>query len=144
MASAEAVPAIVVAASLPPLPGGGGRVTAGGWIAADPDAPRDRVHFAFGATSGVPAPTGGFQWRDRAAGVEMTLIAYRTMSVTASRATLSGTGRLGDGRTVSFVLSANDAGEPGRGADSVRLRILETGYDRAGTLAGGNIQLHRS
>ena len=89
-------------------------------------------------------PTGELQWRDRAAGVEMTLVAYRTMSVTGSQATLSGTGRLGDGRTVSFVLSATDTAEPGKGADSVRLRILETGYDRAGTLGGGNIQLHRS
>jgi hypothetical protein len=35
-----------------------------------------------------------------------------------------------------------DAGEPGKGADTIRLRVPERGYDRSGTLGGGNIHLH--
>ncbi|HET7686762.1 MAG TPA: S8 family serine peptidase [Candidatus Limnocylindria bacterium] len=143
-AATERVPAVVVGASLPPLPGGGGRVTAGGWLAAPSGASADRVHAAFHATSDLPAPSGELRWLDRQAGVDLTLVAYRSLTVSGTDATLSGTGRLADGRSVSFVLTAGDRGEPGRGTDTLRLQILETGYDRAGTLGGGNVQLHRS
>lgn len=140
--AAERVPALVIGASLPPLPGDGARITAGGWIAAPTGAPRDRIHVAFHVTSGLPAPTGELRWHDRAAGVEMTLVAYTSLTVAGSEATIAGTGRLADGQTVSFLLTAHDRGEPGRGVDTVRLRIIDRGYDRAGTLGGGNIQLH--
>jgi subtilisin family serine protease len=142
--AAERVPAVVVGASLPPLSGGSARINAGGWIEGPGASPADRIHVAFHASTGVPAPSGAFQWRDRAAGVELTLLSYRTFSASGSDATLSGSGRLADGRTVSFVLSASDKGEPGKGIDAVRLRIVETGYDRSATLGGGNIQLQRS
>ena len=142
-ASSETVPVLIVGASPPPLPDGGGRVTAGGWINGASSQPSGRVHFAFHATSGVPAPSGELAWRDNEAGVDLRLVAYRSLTLSGSEATLTGTGRLADGRTVSFAITTSDRGEPGKGADTVRLRILETGYDRAGTLGGGNVQLHR-
>jgi subtilisin family serine protease len=142
--AAERVPALVVGASLPPLVGGSARISAGGWIDGPGASPADRIHFAFHATTGVPTPSGALQWRDRAGGVELTLLSYRTFTATGTEATLSGSGRLADGRTVSFVLTASDTGEPGKGVDTVRMRIVETGYDRAGILGGGNIQLQRS
>ena len=142
--AADRVPALVVGASSPPLPGGAARIHAGGWIDGPGGQPKDRIHFAFHAATGVLTPSGELQWRDRAAGVELTLVSYRAFSASGSEATLSGSGRLADGRTVSFVLTASDVAEPGTGADQVRMRIVETGYDRSATLGGGNIQLQRS
>jgi subtilisin family serine protease len=132
---------VVVVSSTLPDPGGGkgGHVTAGGWLGAREGA--DRVHFAFNAKGSV-APAGDFHWRDLPNGIDVALVAYSAVVVDGDTASLSGSARHADGRTESFALMARDVGEPGKGRDTVRLR-LAAGYDRAATLGGGNVQLHK-
>ena len=126
---------------------GGGQVSAGGWFVPDGvTAGRGgvgRVHFAFHAMSGAGAPGGELRWRDPSAGVQFTLVGYTALVVEGDTATLTGIVRDGTGTERSFVLTARDAGEPGRGADRVELRLLDAGYAAGGTLGGGNVQVHR-
>lgn len=133
----------------PPAGSGSGKITAGGWFV--PDGRQGgkkndlRVHFAFHATgtAGV-APTGELKYRDDFENVDVELVGYTALAVNGDEATLTGTARHADGRTSSFALTARDRGEPGKGNDTLRFRLLDSGYDRAGTLGGGNLQLHRS
>ncbi len=48
--------------------------------------------------------------------------------------------RYADKQPVAFVVDVSDNGEPGR-QDTFALR-LSNGYSAAGTVQGGNIQLH--
>jgi len=131
----------------PPPPGGSaGKITAGGWFipaGSSSSGPSARVHFAFHATSpGVVAPTGELRYRDTPGGLDLTLVAWATMLVDDETVTLTGTARDATGTTVSIVLTATDAGEPGKGIDTIRLQVPARSYDRSGTLGGGDIQLH--
>lgn len=143
----SAVTAFVLVVGAGVVVPGGGQVTAGGWFVPDGvtagrgDA--GRVHFAFHAMSGAGAPGGELRWRDSSAGVELTLVRHTALVVEGDTATLAGTVRDGTGTEHSFVLTAQDAGEPGRGTDRVELRLLDASYATGGTLGGGNVQLHR-
>jgi hypothetical protein len=142
---------VLVVVAAPPGGGGGGtggKVNAGGWFlptGAPPTSKNDaRIHFAFHAESVTGlAPSGQLNYRDRAAGIDLTLVAYTTMAVSGDQVTLTGTARHASGTTESFELTARDAGEPGKGRDTISLRLLQSGYSRSGTLGGGNVQLHR-
>jgi len=140
---------IVVGTGGPPTPppgGSAGKVTAGGWFVpsdSTTNGPVARVHFAFHATSpGVVAPTGELRYRDSPLGLDLSLVAWTAMLVDGETVTLTGTARDAAGASVSFVLTATDAGESGAGADTIRLQVPSRGYDRSGTLGGGNVQLH--
>ena len=140
---------IVVSTGGPPPPPPGssaGKVTAGGWFVPDGASvtgPSGRVHFAFHATSpGVVAPTGELRYRDILGGLDITLVAWTAILVNGQTVTLTGTARDSVG-TVNFVLTTTDAGEPGKGVDTIRLQVPDRGgYDRSGTLGGGNVKLH--
>jgi subtilisin family serine protease len=139
---------IVVSTGGPPPPPPGsstGKVTAGGWFVPDGatvTGPSGRVHFAFHATSpGVVAPTGELRYRDTLGGLDITLVAWTAMLVNGQTVTLTGTARDSTG-TVNFVLTTTDGGEPGKGVDTIRLQVPDRGYDRSGTLGGGNVKLH--
>ena len=138
---------VVGAGGTQPPPGGSaGKVTAGGWFLpndATSAAPSQRIHFAFQATSpGGVAPTGELRYRDVPGGLALTLLAWTTMFVDGNTVTLTGTARDATG-TVAFILTVADEGEPGKGADTIRLQVPDRGpYDRSGTLGGGDIQLH--
>lgn len=126
---------------------GFGQVSAGGWFVPDGvtagRGDTGRVHLAFHARADTGAPDGELRWRDRSAGVDLTLVGYTALVVDGEVATLTGTVRDGTGAEHAFVLTARDAGEPGRGADRVELRLLDAGYAAGGTLRGGNVQVHR-
>ena len=139
----DVVPVLVVAATPPPLPAGGGRLTGGGWVGGASARPTERIHFAVEATSAIPVPSGDLRWLDRAAGVDLSGVRYRTWTLSGGEVTLTGTGRLADGQTVSFILRARDVAEPGRDADTITLEIPELGYEAGGVLGGGNLQLHQ-
>ncbi|HTK45660.1 MAG TPA: S8 family serine peptidase, partial [Patescibacteria group bacterium] len=147
LASADDAFVIVVGAGGPPPPPGGsaGKVTAGGWFLpgdATSTAPSQRIHFAFQATSpGSVAPTGELRYRDVPGGLDLTLVAWTTMLVDGDTVTLTGTARNAAG-DVAFILTVTDGGEPGKGVDTIRLQVPDQGYDRSGTLGGGDIQLH--
>jgi hypothetical protein len=75
-------------------------------------------------------------------GLDLTLVAWATMFVDGDTVTLTGTARDAAG-TVGFILTVSDEGEPGKGADTIRLQVPErSSYDRSGTLGGGDIKLH--
>jgi PKD domain-containing protein len=61
------------------------------------------------------------------------------LGIAGQIAWLAGTGT--DGR--AFVASVDDAGEPGVGVDSIRIWIDGTLQSGSGTIASGNVQLHR-
>jgi subtilisin family serine protease len=149
LASADDAFVIVVGTGGPPPPppgGSAGKVTAGGWFlpsGTTATSPAARVHFAFHATSpGVVAPTGELRYRDTPAGLDITLVAWTAMVIDGDTVTLTGTARDAAGSTVSLVLTATDVAEPGTGADTIRLQVPARGYDRSGSLGGGNVQIH--
>ena len=126
------------------VPGPGGNVTAGGWFVPDGRGGTGnavRVHFAFQAHGSV-APSGDLRYRDPAAGIDVALVSYAALTVNGDEASLTGTVRYADGHTGSFALTARDVAEPGRGHDTIRFGLPDSGYDQAGTLGGGNIQIH--
>lgn len=141
--------AIVIDATPPPIGGGdgAGRAVGGGWfVPSGETAGRGddgRVHLALEVMSALPVPSGHFRWRDKRAGLDLTLEAWTSLVVDADAGSSTATGRATrpDGSSVLFELTIVDGGEPGRGRDTVRLRLLDGTYERAGTLGGGNFQV---
>lgn len=150
--------AVVAGGTLPPIGGGpgSGRASGGGWFVPTGVAPgrgdEGRVHLALEIASGVPAPTGHLRYRDRAAGIDVEVLAWTSHVVdrATATATVTGRARTGTGSTVTFELTVRDVAEPGRGADTVRLRLFaetiagtpgSVVYDRSGTLGAGNLQV---
>lgn len=128
-----------------PAPVGGGSVSGGGWFipndGADGPGDQGRVHFALHARSGVPFPSGQLQWRDREAGLELRLESWTTLAVAGDGAVLQGRAQTATGASVEIEVFIRDLGEPGKGADTIRLRLMDGSYDRSGTLGGGNLQV---
>jgi subtilisin family serine protease len=144
-AAADAL-AIVIGTDSPPV-GGSGEAHGGGWFVPDGTTAgrgdNGRIHFAIDVRSGLPSPTGDLRWTDRAAGVDLRLQGWTSLVVDRERALAMATGRARtpEGGVVSFELTMHDGGEPGRDHDTLRLRLLDGSYDRAGTLGGGNLQV---
>lgn len=114
-------------------------VTGGGWIAT-PSGDRG----TFGVAGGIK---NGDYWghltyvdhgsRMKVKGTEVT--AYEATGPTSRH--IEGTAEVNGRTTVGYQVDVSDNGEPGRGNDTFSLR-LSNGYVAAGTLEGGNIQLH--
>ncbi len=142
--SASGAAFVLVVGTEPPPLSGSGRAQAAGWFVPDGAAgsgPRDRIHLALHATGGAAGATGQLRWRDPAAGLDLRLGAYSALVVDGRRATLLGTAVDADGRSLTFRLIVEDAGEPGKGVDAIDFRLLETGYARSGRLGGGNLKV---
>jgi len=115
-------------------------VTGGGWITGTPSGARANFGVAGGIKNG--AFWGHLTYNDHGAGgpkVKGTgVTAYSVLSPTARH--IEGTCEI-DGRAgFTYRVDVADNGEPGR-SDTFDLR-LSNGYRAAGTLRGGNIQLH--
>ena len=136
---------LVLGAGLPALPGG--TVSGGAWFVPDGRAPGHgdtaRVHLAVHA-SGSVGPSGQLRYRDDTAGLDLTLVSYTALTVSGQTATVLGSARNTDGSSVAFRLDIVDGGEPGRGADQVRMQVPSLAYDVGGTLGGGNLQVRPS
>ncbi|MGH2358498.1 MAG: post-COAP-1 domain-containing protein, partial [Candidatus Limnocylindria bacterium] len=143
LASADAAFVMVLGDGLPPLPAGGGGVTAGGWFVPDGPPPtlQARVHFAFHAAGVGPVVDGHLRYRDPTQGLDLHLISYTSIMVADDRVSLTGTARDSSGDIHAFTLVAQDRGEPGRGIDTISMAV--GGQEAQGTLGGGNIQVHR-
>lgn len=145
--STDAFIFVVGAGGPPPPPVGGGSVSGGGWFVpadgVDGPGDRGRVHFALHARSGAPSPTGQLRWRDRdpAHPLDLTLESWTVLVVVDGTVTLRGRARTATGRSVEVEVLIRDGGEPASGQDTIRLRLLDGSYDRAGTLGGGNLQV---
>lgn len=113
-------------------------VTGGGWMV------QDELRRTFAVAGGIRngAFWGHFLYQNhgkpgvRAKGTSVT--AYTVTGPTTRH--IAGTAEI-NGAPGTYQVDIDDLGEPGRGADIVRI-ILSTGETMYGLLGGGNIQLH--
>lgn len=129
---------------VPPQSMAGAKVTAGGWIPADPASDGKAT---FGLTAKVKAdgtPSGHLTYQDHFQGrsIKSTAITAVVVVETDSKcvdvfgmATDSVVG------AVTFKVRACDYREPGKGADTFSIET-SGGYLRSDTLGGGNVQNH--
>lgn len=115
--------------------GGGGtcKVTGGGAIPGTvlmSDAP-----FSLNA---LPGNKGKVQYRD-AAFADFRSTQITSISCNGNGATIKGNG-INNGVVVTFTVEVTDNGEPGS-SDAFKI-TLSDGYNRAGTLKRGNLQVH--
>jgi len=114
-------------------------VTGGGWITGTPT--RDRGNFAVAGGIKNGAFWGHLSYNDHAGTkVKGTGVTAYTVTGTTSRQ-IKGTAEVNGQGGFTYVADVADNGEPGRN-DSFSLK-LSNGYTASGTLAGGNIQLHK-
>lgn len=114
-------------------------VTGGGWIPVAGD------RGTFGVAGGIRngAFWGHLTYIDHRTGMKVKGLAITAYTVTGPTSRqIKGTAEAG-GQPVTYTVDVTDNGEPGRGSDLFSLR-LSSGYTAGGTLAGGNVQLHKA
>jgi hypothetical protein len=114
-----------------------GEVTGGGWITKG----GDKVAFGFIADSdGVGStPQGHCNVIDHATKMHIKCLTIDALVVTPTHATFFGRATVG-GIEAGYRIDVDDLGEPGTN-DTFKI-LTDTGYVAAGTLQGGNIQIH--
>jgi hypothetical protein len=114
-----------------------GQVTGGGWIRQV----ADRVPFGFNAqsTDAAEEATGNCNVIDHATRGHIKCLTVDALVVTPTHATLFGRATV-DGVETDYRIDVDDLGEPGF-ADAFAIQTA-SGYSAAGTLQGGNIQIH--
>jgi len=115
-----------------------GEVTGGGWITKG----GDKVAFGFIADSdGVGStPEGHCNVIDHATKTHIKCVSIDALVVTPTHATFFGRATVG-GVEAGYRIDVDDLGEPGTN-DTFKI-LTDTGYVAAGTLQGGNIQIHQ-
>jgi hypothetical protein len=115
-----------------------GQVTGGGWITVD----GNRVSFGFNAQSAAAAGAakGNCNVIDHATKTQIKCKTVDSLLVTPTHATFFGQATT-DGEPTDYRIDVDDLGEPGL-ADTFKIQT-DSGYTAAGTLRGGNIQIHR-
>jgi len=119
---------------------GGDFVTGGGWITGTPSGERGTFGVAGGIKNG--GLWGHLTYIDHGPGgpkVKGTGVTAYTVVNTTTRH-IEGTADI-NGRSGSYQVDVSDNGEPGRN-DTFSI-TLSDGYHASGSLAGGNIQLHK-
>jgi hypothetical protein len=115
-------------------------VSGGGWITAG----NSRGNFGLNAgfQDGSTTPDVHATYIDHGAGlkVKATGIDLYEQGAAPTSRRFAGPAEA-NGLSDRYEIEVADNGEPGRG-DSFRLK-LDSGYSAMGTLAGGNIQLHK-
>jgi hypothetical protein len=127
---------VTVDVRLPALPG---RASGSGWL---PDGP-GQASFRFNAQRDGSRSTGQIAYDAEQSDVHLQGTVLEA-SVSAFEAEFTGTCTLSDGRVCTFAAHVQDAAEPGKGADSFRIRVLVNGspaHEAAALLGGGNIQV---
>jgi hypothetical protein len=125
--------------SLPPSTEGA-KVTAGGWITVVADK------GTFGLTAragGTTSASGNLTYQDHgvlARTVKST--AVTSVTVTGNCAQILGTATVNGAPGVGFDVDVCDNGEPGKDSDTFSIAMSD-GYTAAGTLGGGNVQIHK-
>jgi hypothetical protein len=115
-----------------------GEVTGGGWISKI----GGEVAFGFNARSKTAGGSAEGQCNvvDRATKTHIKCLSVDTLVVTPTHATLFGKATV-DGVATGYRIDVDDLGEPGT-ADTFKI-LTDSGYVAAGTLQGGNIQIHK-
>jgi hypothetical protein len=113
-----------------------GQVTGGGWIVFA----GDRVNFGFNAQSDGPGTArGNCNLIDHGTGAHIKCQTVDSLVVTPTHATFFGQATI-DGVGTNYRIDVDDLGEPGT-SDTFKIQT-DSGYLAAGTLQGGNIQIH--
>jgi hypothetical protein len=119
--------------------------TGGGWFNAS-DGPQERKHFAVAGGYKNGEPWGHLTYMDKNADVRIKGdgVDFYDNDPTpeGNRSFIQGHGHLADGTFVSYEVTVEDNGEPGR-ADKFYITLTSgRTYASGGTLGGGNIQFH--
>jgi hypothetical protein len=117
-------------------------VTGGGWI----NVGSSRANFGFNAgfKQGSDTPDVHLNYIDHGAGMKVkatSIAVYRIGDTSVSRH-FEGDCEINGVPGYTYSVDVADNAEPGRAADTFRI-TLSSNYSAGGTLAGGNIQLHR-
>jgi hypothetical protein len=123
--------------------GGSGKVTGGGWILGPT---LGRVSFGFEAMSKPNGLHATCAVIDHATKMHVKCETIETLAVVGTHATFAGEARIdGPGiaaTTAHYRIDVDDLGEPGV-ADTFKIQLTGgTTYLAAGTLMGGNVQIH--
>lgn len=116
----------------------GAKVTAGGFI------PAGGGKATFGLTARANAsgtPSGHLTYQDHEQDRTVQSTAVTSVVVSGTCATVRGTAKVNGSGSFGFEVRVCDNGEPGKDADTFSIQMSD-GYSNAGTLAGGNVQLH--
>ena len=123
--------------TLPPSTAGA-KVTAGGWITVVGG------RGTFGLTAKASGtPSGNLTYQDHgilARTVKST--AVTSVTVTGNCAQILGTATVNGAGTFNFDVDVCDINEPGKDTDTFSISMSD-GYTAAGTLSGGNVQIHK-
>ena len=115
-----------------------GKVTGGGNITHS-----DRnsgITFGFNAQNNDNGMKGSGTVIDHNAGVKVKILDVQTFFISGTHATFTGKAEV-NGVEEKYRIDIDDLGEPGAGVDS--FKIVTDSYGGGGTLAGGNIQIHK-
>jgi len=112
----------------------GAKITAGGWI----QVPGGKATFGLTAKGN---PSGHLTYQDHALDRTVKSTAITSVAVTGNCARILGTATVNGTPGFGFEVDVCDNGEPGKGADTFSI-LMNDGYSRAGTLDGGNVQIH--
>jgi len=122
----------------PPPSTAGAKVTAGGFI-QNGEAKATCGLTAKANASGTPS--GHLTYQDHAQGRTVKSTAITSVVVGGTCATVRGTATVNGSGAFGFEVTVCDNGEPGTDADTFSIDMSD-GYANAGTLGGGNVQLH--
>jgi hypothetical protein len=124
----------------PPASTPGAKITAGGWI---PAGLAGTQKANFGLTAKVNAkgvPTGHVTYDDHSEDRTVKSTAITSVVVSGNCAQIVGTATVNGSGAFGFEVNVCDNGEPGN-ADTFSISMSD-GYSNAGTLGGGNVQIH--
>jgi hypothetical protein len=121
----------------PPVSTSGAKITGGGWI------PVTGGTATFGLTAQVKdvTPSGNVTYQDHAQNRTVKSTSIASAVVTGPCAEITGTAKVNGAGSFGFQVRACDNAEPGKGSDTFSIAMSD-GYAAAGTLGGGNIQIH--
>ncbi len=112
------------------------KVTGGGHIQVD----GGQANFGFNAKRKNGALSGSLTFQDHPNGVKVKADAITELTISGTEASFSGPCTINKVPGFTFTVTVEDAGEPGS-SDVFRIELSD-GYEAAGTLSGGNIQVH--
>jgi hypothetical protein len=124
----------------PPPSTPGAKVTAGGWI---PAGTAGTSKATFGLTAKVKSngtPSGHLTYQDHSLNRTVQSTAITSVVVTGNCAEILGTATVNGSGAFGFDVDVCDNGEPGN-TDTFSISMSD-GYSNAGTLGGGNVQIH--
>jgi hypothetical protein len=125
-----------------PAPSCSDFMTGGGWVKVG----NSKGNFGFNAgyKPNSSTPEIHFNYIDHNSGMHMKATSIRVYMKgdTATSRHMEGTAEVNGVPGFNYSIDVADNGEPGRNTDTLQI-TLSNGYSAGGTLAGGNIQLHK-